>query len=238
MDKFQNTYRIPSARADWHGYGGGVYFVTICTQNREHYFGEIMRECYGDGVRYRGMQTKMTEPRMHLSEIGQYAQEQFMNVEVHYPYARIPLFVVMPNHVHAIVIIDGDKSIENDIQESNGRANGDGARCGDGVGHGDGARHGGVVGYGDVARNVSTVRDCPSKNLAMADISPQKKSLAVVIRGIKSSITKFANQNDIQFAWQSRFHDRIVRGRYELECIADYIESNVANWQNDDLNKL
>lgn len=168
----------------------------------------------------------MTEPQMHLSEIGQYGQEQFMNVEVHYPYARIPLFVVMPNHVHAIVIIDGDKSIENDIQESNGRANGDGARCGDGVGH------------GDVACNVSTVRDCPSKNLAMADISPQKKSLAVVIRGIKSSITKFANQNDIQFAWQSRFHDRIVRGRYELECIADYIESNVANWQNDDLNKL
>lgn len=50
MDKFQNTYRIPSARADWHGYGGGVYFVTICTQNREHYFGEIMRECYGEMV--------------------------------------------------------------------------------------------------------------------------------------------------------------------------------------------
>ena len=41
MEKFQNKYCIPSARANWHNYNGGVYFVTICTKNREHYFGEI-----------------------------------------------------------------------------------------------------------------------------------------------------------------------------------------------------
>ncbi len=41
MEKFQNRFRIPSARANWHDYNGGVYFVTICTKNREHYFGEI-----------------------------------------------------------------------------------------------------------------------------------------------------------------------------------------------------
>jgi REP element-mobilizing transposase RayT len=40
-DKFQNQYRIPSARAIWHDYNGGAYFVTICTKNREHFFGEI-----------------------------------------------------------------------------------------------------------------------------------------------------------------------------------------------------
>lgn len=44
-EKFQNKYRVPSARAPWHGYNGGVYFVTICTQNREHYFGEITCDC-------------------------------------------------------------------------------------------------------------------------------------------------------------------------------------------------
>ena len=41
MEKFQNRFRIPSARANWHDYNGGIYFVTICTKNREHYFGEI-----------------------------------------------------------------------------------------------------------------------------------------------------------------------------------------------------
>ncbi|NLN96328.1 MAG: hypothetical protein GX128_09195 [Bacteroidales bacterium] len=42
MEKFQNKYRIPSARAPWWDYGSNAaYFVTICTQNRLHYFGEI-----------------------------------------------------------------------------------------------------------------------------------------------------------------------------------------------------
>ena len=45
MDKFQNRFRIPSARANWHDYNGGIYFVTICTKNREHYFGEITHCC-------------------------------------------------------------------------------------------------------------------------------------------------------------------------------------------------
>lgn len=31
-DKFQDQYRIPSARAIWHDYNGGTYFVTICTK--------------------------------------------------------------------------------------------------------------------------------------------------------------------------------------------------------------
>ena len=41
-DKFRNKYRNSSARATWHGYDGGVYFVTICTDHHNHhYFGEI-----------------------------------------------------------------------------------------------------------------------------------------------------------------------------------------------------
>lgn len=41
--KFQNKYRIASARAQWWDYGwNGAYFITICTQNRKHFFGEIV----------------------------------------------------------------------------------------------------------------------------------------------------------------------------------------------------
>ena len=61
-----------------------------CTRNREHYFGEI------------------AGGEMHLSGMGQYAHEQMRDVTIHYPYAEIPFWVVMPNHIHAIVIIDGD----------------------------------------------------------------------------------------------------------------------------------
>ena len=41
-DLYKNTYRIPSARAQWHEYNGGLYFITICTDKREHFFGEII----------------------------------------------------------------------------------------------------------------------------------------------------------------------------------------------------
>ena len=37
---YQNKYRIPSVRAAWHNYSDGMYFVTICTKGRKHYFGE------------------------------------------------------------------------------------------------------------------------------------------------------------------------------------------------------
>ena len=40
-DKFQQKYRIPSARATFHNYDGGAYFVTICTEEMKHFFGEI-----------------------------------------------------------------------------------------------------------------------------------------------------------------------------------------------------
>jgi len=88
-EKFQNKYRIKSARAAWHDYGGGAYFITICAKNHEHYFGEIE-----NGV-------------VKLSEIGTNVIGNLQNINYHYPYAEIPLFVVMPNHVHAIVLIDG-----------------------------------------------------------------------------------------------------------------------------------
>ena len=103
--------------------------------------------------------------------------------------------------------------------------NGVHAQCGNGV-HaqcGDVARR-----CGDVARNVST-----GVNTQMANISPRKNSLAVVIRGVKSSITHYANKNNIPFAWQTRFHDRIIRNQAELDRISDYIEKNVVNWHDD-----
>jgi hypothetical protein len=89
-----------------------------------------------------------------------------------------------------------------------------------------------ICSEGDVARYVST--NPTDKNEYMAERSPKQGSLAVIIRGIKSSITKFANENNIDFAWQPRFHDHIIRDTSELNRIANYIENNVANWKDDE----
>lgn len=215
MDKFQNKYRIPSARALWHSYDGGAYFVTVCTKNRRHFCGRIR------------------ENTMELSGIGQAIHDNLKNVHVHYPYAEIPLFVVMPNHFHAIVFIDGNDEIiytphcrdvacnvSDDSNVSDDLCNvSDDLRN---VMNGDLC----LVGDGDVARYVSTGRG--------VSISPKRGTLSTVIRGIKSAVTKFAHESNIDFVWQTRFHDRIIRNQDEMNRIADYIEKNVDNWLVDD----
>ena len=93
---FKDRFRVPSARAAWHDYNGGIYFVTICTAGREHYFGEI------------------TDGEMHLSAIGEYTRQCIENITQHNPYANVPLFVIMPNHLHLIVVIDDTNGCRRD----------------------------------------------------------------------------------------------------------------------------
>ena len=189
-DLFQNRYRIASSRALWHNYNEEMYFVTICTKERVHYFGEIS---HGD--------SNVAEPIMNLTIIGQYANMQFNNVTIHYPYADIPLWVVMPNHIHAVVRIEGNEiPYERRNLEQEG-----------------------------VVKNVETGR-APS----LRKIDDMKGWLSVVVGGLKSSISKFAHDNTIPFAWQPRFHDHIIRNIDEMNRIAEYIEHNVAKWSYDE----
>lgn len=148
-----------SPRADFHDYSGGDYFITICTRDKEHYFGHIR------------------DNEMHYSIIGEFCKQQFEQISKHYPYAEIPLFVVMPNHVHAIVSI--------------------------------GSR---------------THEPC---------VPTERTALSVIIGGLKRAVTLFARRNNIEFGWQSRYHDHIIRGVNDGNKIANYIENNVARWAND-----
>jgi len=57
--------------------------------------------------------------------------------------------------------------------------------------------------------------------------------LSIVVRQLKQSITRFAKNNNIPFAWQSRFHDHIIRNNDDRNAIAEYIENNVVKWEYD-----
>ncbi len=89
MDKYKNKYRIASARAQWWDYGwNGAYFITICTKNREHFFGEINNEI------------------MVLSPTGIIADILWNEIPNHAKHVELGDFVVMPNHIHGILILD------------------------------------------------------------------------------------------------------------------------------------
>ena len=57
--------------------------------------------------------------------------------------------------------------------------------------------------------------------------------LAAVVVAIKSAVTRFARCNNIEFNWQSRYHDHIIRGNHDSNKITEYIKNNVARWADD-----
>ncbi len=89
MDKFQHKYRIPSARLQNWDYGSNAsYFVTICTHNRVNYFGHTDNH------------------KMVLSETGNIAQQYWLTIPTHFAFIELGAFVIMPNHVHGILIFN------------------------------------------------------------------------------------------------------------------------------------
>ena len=176
------------ARAQWFYYNSGLFFVTICTKNRKHYFGTVVNG------------------KMQLTEIGHYADLQLQNATTHYPYAEIPVWVVMPNHLHAIVTIRRRAVARRGptTTPTNGPSN-------------DGA--------------VTPTDD--TGDIRMRSVAAQQGWLSVCIGGIKSAITRYANLNDIPFAWQPGFHDHIIRNTDELNRITAYIQNNPKNWESD-----
>lgn len=96
-EKFKGKYRIKSARLEnWDYSWGAMYFVTICTQNRKFYFGDIVNG------------------EMILSEIGEIAQRCWLEISKHFTFVELNEFVVMPNHIHGIIIINNPDNIGRD----------------------------------------------------------------------------------------------------------------------------
>ncbi len=72
----------------WNYSRAGYYFVTICTKNKQPFFGRIK-----DG-------------KMELNEIGLIAQLFWMDIPHHFDGVILDEFVIMPDHVHGIVVVN------------------------------------------------------------------------------------------------------------------------------------
>ena len=207
-----------SPRAQWHDYNGAEYFVTICTKNRLHYFGEVV-----DGT-------------MQLTDVGKYASQCIMKISEIHPDAEMPLFVIMPNHIHMVIILDGGAGMSSPV----------GPPPNVGLPYYDSPTMVQINGNVGMERPVGLPHcDCPTNsptdgNPASAGKDPEMQRranrcgrLSHIIGQFKSAVTKFANANQIPFSWQPRYHDRIVRNRDEMNEIALYIEQNPMKWEMD-----
>ena len=84
-----NIYTRKNLRLQDYDYTlGGYYFITICTKDKNHYFGEISKEM------------------IQLNDVGKIAFNSIEKIREIYKSIKIDNFVVMPNHIHMIIIID------------------------------------------------------------------------------------------------------------------------------------
>jgi hypothetical protein len=67
----------------------------------------------------------------------------------------------------------------------------------------------------------------------MSRIAPKTGELGTILRSYKSAVTHWCNDNNHDFGWQTRFHDRIIRNERELNAIRQYITNNPVNWAKD-----
>lgn len=211
MDKYKNKYRIPSARLQGFDYGrNGAYFITICTQNREHYFGEVLNN------------------EMYLNEIGLIAEKFWLEIPKHFSFVELGNFVVMPNHTHGILIIDKPvETLHRNVSNSNKI-----------ISENQILNNQTCISNNEILPQLNQTLRCnvstnERKNEQMAFISPKSGSVSTIIRSYKSVVSKHARLTHADFNWQTRFHDHIIRDAQSFEIIQNYIANNPLNWESD-----
>ncbi|NMB56914.1 transposase [Candidatus Beckwithbacteria bacterium] len=90
-DLYQKKYKVNSLRLRNWDYGSEAWYcVTICTHNFVHYFG------------------KVEKGKMILSEIGTLVLDYWLGIPKHFDFIKLDEFIIMPNHLHGILIIEND----------------------------------------------------------------------------------------------------------------------------------
>ncbi|MDD5043052.1 MAG: transposase [Patescibacteria group bacterium] len=199
FDLFQNKYRIQSTRLeDWDYSQDGYYFVTICTQNKRCLFGEIKDE------------------EMILNGLGRIAVKCWLEIPQHSPFVLLDEFIVMPNHIHGIIVIKNNNGIK---------------------------RRGNVIQNNNVNRDKNDNSVETRHGVSLQDENKSKfnkfsvpipGSLPTIVNQYKSSVKRWCNKNGyLFFTWQPLYYDHIIRDDEELYNVRNYIISNPEKWERD-----
>ena len=179
----------------------GAYFVTICTQSYIYLFGRIVAE------------------KMVLNDAGRMAQGVWDELPVHYPGIETDAFIIMPNHIHGIVVIQPSA-----------------------VGAGPRACPGGEARSSDAGPSSPAAESphlgqpqgvAPTKTMSLPDVVHRFKTLTT------SRYTDAVRHNGWKpfpgRLWQRNYWEHVVRSEQELHRVREYIVNNPAKWESDRL---
>ena len=168
----------------------GYYFVTLCAKNRKYFFGEI------------------SEKRMQLNDAGKMVKRVWDEVPVFYPDISVDEFVIMPNHIHGIIIINSQDNVgagpcacPKDLETTYGQPRG-------------------------VAPTII--------KLSLPDIVHRFKSMTTrqYINGVKQkNWMPFDGK-----LWQRNYYEHVIRNNVDLDECRGYILNNQKKWHLDKYN--
>lgn len=185
-EKFKGKYRSESARKQNWDYGNdAAYFITICTKDRQPFFGEI----------HKG--------KIQVSPVGAIADVLWFEIKNHAKNIELGEYVVMPNHIHGIFILNGNNVV--------------------GTTHSVWTTH---------ALSLPEPTNTPTQGQQRFQ-NQGNNTISSIIGSYKSAVTKSCNRLGLPFAWQTRFHDHIIRNDESFQRISEYIRNNPSNWKDD-----
>ncbi|MTK53241.1 transposase [Paludibacter sp.] len=189
----------------------GLYFITICVQDRICLFGKVVNG------------------KMELNEAGKIAVSCWLEIPAHFPNATLHEYVVMPNHIHGIIELSGTSVGAKNISPEIGTEN-ETVR----IGAKDFSPIYRETGTPDnKAKNFSPQRPEPSKSESSRPRGTSQ-TIGSVVRGFKIGVTKWLRQNsNVHHVWQRDYYEHIIRDELSYIRIARYINDNPAKWQGD-----
>jgi len=196
-EKFMGKYRNESARLQSWDYGSNAaYFITLCTKDREHFFGEISNK------------------KLQISPAGAIAHVLWFEIKNHAKNIELGEFVVMPNHIHGVLILNGNVRTIPTVEKTPE-----------------------IVG---VTTEIVGTTHALSQRLALPPTPGQqrfqnqgKNTISSIVGSYKSAVTKYCNRLNLPFAWQARFYDHIIRNERSFHMISNYIKNNPSKWEDD-----
>ncbi len=229
MNYFNHPIRKPTRLKNFDYSSAGAYFITICTFDRECTLSDI------------------ADNRVHLTAKGEVCERQIHDLTLRYSDISIDEYVIMPNHIHMIIVIRGANRTFIDAKPCRGGAcpsrmkhhATDGARfsdesVGEGIAHAEKATAQSMAG----GANRTFAPTPPGRSMdaahSRAGGASPSPTVSDIVRVFKSLATRSCECNGKLF--QRSFHDHIIRNETDYEMIKNYIQNNPLNWQNDCFN--
>jgi len=219
-EKFKNKYRgISHRKPGWDYSSDGMYFITLVTQNRICNLGKIIDTA---GNAY-----------VQLSDFGQMVDAEWKKSFEIRNELFMDEYIIMPNHLHAIVVID-----KNDKTMADKNGDGVAAETDDGVTAETVGAHGRAP-----LRFPPHIQWQP--HIQLQPFYRLPKSISSFFAGFKSAVNStiddYIDENNVNIPkynrnnhfFQPNYYDHIIRDEQSYQRISEYIKNNPAKWQVD-----